>query len=78
VNSVAYGVSNALLLNHVLALIFPPPKTVMPILPSLWEPGGRPCGRDSASRLQRIESMVGLQYSAAPSDHGVTEDALTG
>jgi alcohol dehydrogenase class IV len=75
---VAHGVSNALLLNHVLAFnLCAAEDRYADIAVALGAPVGASVVETARRGLQRIESMVrDCRIPLRLSDHGVTEDAL--
>jgi alcohol dehydrogenase class IV len=75
---VAHGVSNALLLNHVLAFnLSAAEDRYADIAVALGAPVGTSIAETARRGLQRIESMVrDCQIPLRLSDHGVTADAL--
>ena len=75
---VAHGVSNALLLNHVLAFnLSAAEDRYADIAVALGAPVGVSVAETARRGLQRIESMVrDCHIPLRLSDHGVTEDAL--
>lgn len=75
---VAHGVSNALLLHHVLAFNLPAAEDrYADIAIALGVPSGAGTAETARTGLQRINSLVrDCQIPLRLSDHGVTADAL--